>query len=93
MTSSQIVTLKLVLLYFFFLLPITYWNSSSFITSPALNYLILTGMQVNYLAHFYLVRQLLPRLLTGALSCRVVVLTSESHRFSETTLGTQIHFL
>jgi hypothetical protein len=47
-------------------------------------------MQVNYLAHFYLVRLLLPRLLTGALSCRVVVLTSESHRFSETTLGTQI---
>jgi WW domain-containing oxidoreductase len=45
-------------------------------------------MQVNYLAHFYLVRLLLSRLVTGALTCRVVVLSSESHRFSETTPGT-----
>ena len=46
-----------------------------------------TMMQVNYLAHFYLLRLLLPRLVTGALACRVVVVTSESHRFSETTPG------
>lgn len=42
-------------------------------------------MEVNYLAHFYLVRLLLSRLLTGSLTSRVVVLTSESHRFSEVT--------
>jgi NAD(P)-dependent dehydrogenase (short-subunit alcohol dehydrogenase family) len=49
-------------------------------------------MQVNYLAHFYLVQLLLPRLVTGALQCRVVVLTSESHRFSEVTPGTNLMY-
>merc|ERR1719186_978856 len=45
-----------------------------------------TMMQVNYLAQFYLTNLLLKHLLASS-SPRVVMLTSESHRFSLTTLS------
>ncbi|KAG8198980.1 hypothetical protein JTE90_001780 [Oedothorax gibbosus] len=43
-----------------------------------------TTFQVNHLAHFYLVKLLTPLLIKSA-PCRVVVLSSESHRFSYIT--------
>ncbi|XP_054719522.1 WW domain-containing oxidoreductase-like [Uloborus diversus] len=43
-----------------------------------------TTFQVNYLSHFYMVKLLTPKLIESA-PCRVVVLSSESHRFSTIT--------
>jgi len=50
-----------------------------------------TIMQVNYLSHFYLV-SLLHRVLCSSLTSRVVILSSESHRFSNLSQPDSLQF-